>query len=1050
MKSPRLALPGVAPNERINRREKTSKKENPLLNAYGKMVCDYFSNKKRIENPISLFPSNNIEGFSDETPVSAPFVINPGLLEFLQRDVEDLRNRLNKELITEDTLTMQLDRFKKAVDSGGERQLEKEENEFYRIAKQAFQANIHGMKNTFIHMQHESIQRLPGVNIANAHQEIIKQSESGYLKGVRRKIKKTLNYNRSRIEKFFFTVSIIPATFGLKELFLNLNLLSGSRDEEIIRFFIALAGSLGLTVAVYDWRIRIMESVAEKGDSVSGIREAYSQSPAWMAIGSLLACVFGKMNYDGLVDLSFRNADIENRSQQVLSSLHILGEPSESLAHGPNSLYDLHEIIRQEVDRIVKEFHNIPETEKGKDGKKGPRYWAKFYTVHGKYNPKEKDVVRSFRNSFAARRMDQLLNSSSLDLQPSFSDKINTLLKTYTNKFQQTESAIHAQISILNEEKDYWERISQTMLSEDNKIPEVVHQIKQILNEHAVYYTEFIKDMEALIKQHSDLLNTIDPSLEKKEKITLHIPSIDSIKSAQSSVDSLVSQMDPVDLVTFLKNEHGEAFKNLILSIFFLLSLSLNFANPLYQLSGPARRGKEDEKFFPIMKKRIIQWENEFVAQVEVFFGQTQMQSILPGVFHPTKTAIRDVFYALLEEGYLGVRSKDHQSIIEKGNVWFDGLFKMPRSQNMKSAYARSQAIQKMMTQNELSITKMIDYFFPGIGDPSKINDSSFASIYDAIKSGQEHNNNEFEAILDKQNHETDFNVKDWTQSIRELNNGNSKKGRMLKNIAALDAKTSEDIFPTRTSWLTKMKDYKDSIVQNESLYEKFPEQIKQYMISIFPEMEQKWLIPLEEIYSRFPRHCDSLEIPNANKLRNQFESLQKIMLMVLGTLSYREGQAARLELYSDIDLGEFELQDIQLSLENESNNKEVCPDMCKAEIDKLKKQLESAYLEAKDIENSFREQLIALKRSFELFKDMDRTVFSSTLHEWEMRQRGQFKNFSPTLMSKSWKEASVIIEKYREMLDQIMKQPLTEKNFQSVIILKDEIDKYKEQFNVS
>jgi len=892
----------TVPDKKVGPNKKTEKVDNnPFLKGYGKLVCTYFSPEKKIGDPISLFP--NVRFGEDLS--SKKLTIDTGLLEFLQKQVDDLRSRMREEkLVNQKTfLNTQFDQFQKAVDSGEEAFMKR--NEFYQIAKRVFQVNIHGMKNSFIQMQQQVIQGLPGVNIASVHQELIKYSELGSWEKLLSKVKKNLNYNRSRIEKFLFAVSVVPSTFGLKEFLLNLNFLSGSRDEEIVRFIIAFVGAMGLTAAVYDCRRRIMESVVEEGDSLQGIISAYKRSPVCMAFLSVLVCGFGKMNYDGLIDLSFKNMKLNYKSRQISDSIGMLGVQSKTLHETPHSLHDLQKIIHREVDLIIKDFQKIPKVEMERDEKKGSR----------------------------------LLNHTSLDLRDSFVEKLNEVASVYITSFRDTESAIQEQLLILNSQEEFnWNRISNLMFSPDKNTENVIDQITQILNNHLQSYTEFLKNTKKLIDDYSYLLQEIDPSIVDGGQISeiSSLPVSSIVENMQKKIVNSMSDKETDDLMTFLEKEHGESFRNFIFSVFFLLSLSLNLNNPFYQLKGPSKRGREDQKLFPEMKERISMWENDFVAHVEAFFRQTCIQSIVPGVLHPSKIAIKDIFYVLLEE-HVGAKSKDRQNLIEKGNIWFDEIFRIPRSENMKSVYERSLSIQNVIWKNEAAITKMIDYFFPGLGDPVKVTTKSFMSIHEDIKSGQGKNSQEFDVLLNKKETSNSADLQGLYEKVRLLNNKNwdKKNKKIIDFLNNQQTSVAVDIFPTRTTWHTQMISVKESEKESTSLDKRFPDQIKERLLKAFPEMEQQWLIPLEDIYSRFPRYCELLGISNVPKIRNQFDMFQISMLKLLESMTYREGQLSQLELYSDTLITEIETPPDIISFFSNDNTK-IGPAECLNKVDKI------------------------------------------------------------------------------------------------------------------
>jgi len=110
---------------------------------------------------------------------------------------------------------------------------------------------------------------------------------------------------------------------------------------------------------------------------------------------------------------------------------------------------------------------------------------------------------------------------------------------------------------------------------------------------------------------------------------------------------------------------------------------------------------------------------------------------------------------------------------------------------------------------------------------------------------------------------------------------------------------------------------------------------------------------------------------------------------------------------------------------------------------------LKSLYQEAKDIEVPFRKQINDLKKTIDIFSSVDQFIFSSTLQEWNLQRSGIRKRSYNSSETLEWEKKFMVVKKYKEILNQILSQPLTEKKFQRILFLKEEIDQFKNKLEM-
>ncbi len=741
---------------------------NPLFKTYATTVNALFDPERRAGEPILIFPGqSNKKKRKDSTDGKrlAQFA-NEAELQSIQAVVDQFRTALAKEKkagktgADEDNIHAHLKAFQEAIKDGNEAPLE--DNPFYELTKLVFHLNMDAAGNLFTAMEDELVSHPPEpVYILKSLREIW-FSGSGLSLG--RRLYATLdNWMASGklwISILLFFGSTFTTAQGVNDVLqspwadsLFGGLFTGLEGEGT-RYLVAVLCGLILSSAILDYKDRIFSNIAESGGVFSGLRDVILRHPRWILVATLLTVVSIKTNYDGIVSLISKKADLGKQSAMIQARVkRALGNQFFMNSVEPDSLYDLMGLMRESTDKSIAQFLQVPEDEvsgraSSGDARKGPRYWGKHLIVHGNFKPGVRTVSTVYRGGALSRTIDTMLTESGIDLSTSLKDKILALRGRYEAHMTRTEESIRVTLGKLTgmlEMRGYsLEELKRVFALEHYQINAYVQQLIRALEENKRVYEEVAAELNALTDSYVVLLQKVDrsggaTSRDYRIEGKLTIPDIQAIKDLKDNAEIPVAKHKNFEeLKAFLAEEYGAASAGMLLGMILFFSFCMDLTDPLVYSRWTGKIGKQDRLMFPDLEEYLKEWENDFIKEAHRFFYRRDVQQALRGFAFPNKTAIRNALYITLEETSPAVRDgldKERRQLFVE---WFKGLFRLTRTADMRGFNARAAAITTLCHKSDRTLPRIIEYLFPGLDVTKGLDNQSFAGLLTRTETGQE------------------------------------------------------------------------------------------------------------------------------------------------------------------------------------------------------------------------------------------------------------------------------------------------------------------------
>ena len=769
---------------------------NPLFKAYGQVVEQFFV-QQRVGEKISIFPavdgrlSPNEDGNSflathgtpdPNVPEHVSELINQNEFKVTQNLVDHFRGVLLQErghaqlrgpagldnkdgsAQTPANLVENLSRFKNAVESGDESGLQA--NPFYELTKLVFRHNVVSAKNLFDAMQLDLVASPPEkVNLLRSFREIwfskarlVHGENPGILKKLTDQIDSWMGLGKVIVAVVLYFGSSFTTGRGVNDILQSpdISLLAGGlfdgREAEFLRYSIALTIAVLLSSAILDFKDRLFRSMAEEGKVWRGIRYAVLRNPCWMILAIFLTAISVKTNYDGIVSIISKKADLAKQSEQIRSRVkRALGSTFFVNTIEPNDLYDLQGILHSSTMDSIEKFQRVPDDEvsgvaSSGDPRKGPRYWGKYFIVNGGYEPGVQDVVHAYQNIAFSVRIDDMLRASGLDLKTALADKIETLRRTYDDHLSQTADRVDHHLQELNglmEMRGYsLEEIKRVFALEHYQINDIVLSMAQALEENKKEYERIAAELNALTDAYVGVLQEVDKSgaATRKEyhiEGKLAIPDIDAIKELKNTKIPRATHKSFAELKAFLIEEHGLALVNGLLFGILFISFCMDLLDPLIYSRWTAMIGRQDKRMFPDLMEYLREWENDFVVGCHQFFCRRDVQQIFKGIPFPNRTGVRNAFYLLLESINPLLKDSKDQTFFQDSFDWFKGLFRLTRTSDMRGYNQRAEAIGRFVENKDLYFRQFIEYVFPGVKLEKGLGSDPFFIVMKKTETGQ-------------------------------------------------------------------------------------------------------------------------------------------------------------------------------------------------------------------------------------------------------------------------------------------------------------------------
>ena len=782
--------------------ENTTEIKNPLLDTYGAVVNGFFSPEKNIKDPVFIFPGVESATQVDELPYKpdlAYFNPSDAQLQAIQKTVENLRKILDSEVkdahqignqkkklsnISDKVravrgqaegiqqLHFHLDAFRNALKSGDESLLKG--NPFYALTKLVFKHNITGAVVLLDHLQEDLAANAPDkVQASRSLREI--WGGPGKTKNIPGKTIKSfstlLRFSKISLELLLFLISSFT-TYRAFDLLLHMPTMTTLFDRyftqnqgDLLQFMLASMGGLILTVGILDFKAKIFRGITETGAIFPGIHAAFAINPRWLALALFLALISVKANYDSISTVFSKKEYLSEQLEQIHKKVNqALGSPETLDPTNPKSLYDLQVQLHTVATEIAQKFAVLPEKElTGKDPRKGPRYWGKFFIVHGGFEFGINDVAHSFRNVRFSRNMDQKLQNSGIAFNESFAKKLNKIAEKQSADLNHTAEMIWKKLAELNHimrvESLSPSTVHKIFSFDNKKVNSHLTEIFQLLNANQNTFDMVIKEMDRLSEAYIDIVAQIDRSetdrysdLRVRSHITaLQLPSIDALRA--ESVQ-LSDQKNFAELTAFLGKRYGSFNGKMLMALILFLSFAIDYLPILLLARKTARLGIADAQIFPELLKYLKDWEDAFIELTKSFFYRPATQQVFRGLTFPNETGVRNAFFKLLEEIDADVKDIKDCSAMEQRGIWIRSLFLQTQTIRIKGYNSRVNAIEILLSHKDIYFPQLIKRLFPGMPYTyekkleKSLGEETFLQFYQKTEQGQAQDKERFSAEL--------------------------------------------------------------------------------------------------------------------------------------------------------------------------------------------------------------------------------------------------------------------------------------------------------------
>ena len=737
---------------------------NPLFKNYATTVLGFFDSGRRVGEPVVVFPAPPTSKKDDEREtIPLDELVNGPELQGIQEVVDRFREALHGRggaKADGGDIHGHLKRFREAIDHGEEADLDG--NPFYELTKLVFRLNTATAGRLLTSMQAELLEHPPEpVYILKSLREIWRPRTALSFGGrILATIDNWIASGKLWISILLFFGSTFTTAQGVNDVLQAswaTDLFGGlfeGREGEALRYVAALLLGFTLSSAILDYKDRIFSNIAEGGGVLRGIRDAILRHPRWMILASLLTFVSIKTNYDGIVSLISKKADLGKQSEMIQGRVKsALGNRFFINRVEPDSLYDLMGLMQESTDASITKFIQVPEDEvsgmaSSGDARKGPRYWGKYLIVHGGFKPGVRDVSTVFRPGGLSAEIDGMLKGSGIDLGPSLKEKILALRGRYETHIAQTEESVrdslHALTGMLEMRGYSLEEIKRVFALEHYQINAHVQALIKALEDDKAVYEQVADELNTLTQNYVQLLQKVDrsggaQSREYRIEGKLAIPDIQAIKDLKDNADIPVAKHKNFEeLKAFLAEEYGAASAGMLLGIILFFSFCMDLTDPLVYSRWTGKIGKQDRLMFPDLQGYLKEWENDFVKEAHRFFYRRDIQSVLRGFAFPNKTAIRNALYQVLEELNPAVCHSLDKRRRQRFMEWFKGLFRLTRTADMRGFNERAVAVGRFSKRIDTALPRLVDCLFPGLSLEDGVGERSFAQLMARVEAGQE------------------------------------------------------------------------------------------------------------------------------------------------------------------------------------------------------------------------------------------------------------------------------------------------------------------------
>ena len=760
----------------------TIRQDNPLFIRYGALVERCFTSANgKVGAPLSLFPSVGKAAMKGEegSPKSLADYADTDEVATAQGSVDTLRKALLKEAALKERggnlsssllVTQQFQEFRYGLHRGKEAMLE--ENPFYELVGLFYRINLTALKNAFVDAQKNISNNPPrSITVSRSYRHIWSSARS--VTSLRQKFAESFgkigSVGKLLIGLILFLGSTMTTAKGVIDLvqlpgFVAMfgDALAGA-EHESVRTFFALFVGLVFSSVILDFKSRLFQGVAEVGKVFPGFFYAFRRYPRWIFISLFLTMISIWTNYDGIVLLVSKTEDLSYQWKAIETQVNrAMGDPTQRDLENPGSLRDLHAILGQKAKEAVAKFKQVPEDERSGAAssgiaKIGPRYWAKYFIVHGGYIPNQNDISTAYRRSSFIHKIDGMLQHSNLDLRISLEEKIHRILLEYDNTFRRTEAAVQKGMHALSDQmtfEDYsFDELMAMFNLESYHVNAGVQQVVGHLEENKNAFARAALEINRLAESHIALLRAVDKVGTPANNnytiaVRIAIPQLEAIDNLRQGEIPMAKRRNLVELKSIMLERYGVALGSSLLFLVLFIAVFMDLSDPILYSAMIARWGRRDRHFLDENVARFHVWEDAYVQNLRKFLVQSDILPLLPKLPAPKIQTFHYVYNQFLEDVEPRVKDISSRGLFERLRFWFFGLFLETRIDYVEGYNARQTATMKCLKDQKTYAPRLLNKIFPGLLDPFKIGVDHFDKLFERNYRGLRDNTASFEKVM--------------------------------------------------------------------------------------------------------------------------------------------------------------------------------------------------------------------------------------------------------------------------------------------------------------
>ncbi len=653
------------------------------------------------------------------------------------RVIRHCKQKLNNEFNNNEEFKskgLALKKFREHLHSGCEEGLE--DNPFYKIVLMIFHSSRIGLFHSLSRQILERIQPLPAsIRFAPNMREIWRRPRA--FGGVFSKIIAIFQNNvillRSPVS-FLLYIGAACAVFLATNHFLQSSVTSeylpallGSEGESS-RYLIATLVGVVISTVVLDFKDRLLQAMAESGGIFAGIRNAFLISPRWMTLALFCTLVTVKASNDVIMALFSDTERMAVQAKAIEETVQVaLGSPSDTSPTSSGSLFGFQVILNNAINAQVEMMEQLSRNESGetasyRDSRKGPRFWAEHFIIHGGYEPGISDV--SISNSTPlSKTLDTILSGSGIDFSTSFREKSQLLQETCRKNWAQTQVNVHQWLAQLRQMHGIWDQarpdLIRFLLAETYSVNNLIAAVRAELDNTQSICQQIAEDFSDLTRSYLVILRQVNPSEtffpdDLTNRVAMETLPIQAIDALDPNKLSLVRQIGVGEFATMLRDWYGPTPGLVLLMIFLFLAVGMVLGDLVLFAHLVARISRRDRAQVPLRLEELKAWENSFIDMVVELLSASQAKCLIGCNIKLNKIAIELHYYKMIENADPETKHPRDRNIIEFIFLWYFGMFTLKRPLWARSYNVRLAAVRRLIHPEKSNLFDWLHSFFFG------------------------------------------------------------------------------------------------------------------------------------------------------------------------------------------------------------------------------------------------------------------------------------------------------------------------------------------------